>query len=182
MGFTVVGKPAATVITSSPGFRARSPSFGEVSALNATRFALEPEFTRLAERTPTNFASFRSKSLANRPVVNQASRAESTTEQMSSAPITLPDTGTTDAPGTNSRAGKASAWYSAVKAKICSRNCSERSLIDSFRIHRWVIRMLTSLHATPLQNRLPDRMSQLKYAPSPPRKDPYYRCIRHARV
>ena len=71
---------------------------GEVSALSASRFALDPEFTRLAERTPTNFASLRSNSLANRPVVNHPSSAESTTEQMSSAPITLPDTGTTDSP------------------------------------------------------------------------------------
>ena len=109
MGFTVVGNPAATVSTSSPGFSCRAPSLGEVSALSATRFALDPEFTRLAERTPTNFASLRSNSLANRPVVNHPSSAESTTEQMSSAPITLPETGTTDSPGTNSRAGNLAA-------------------------------------------------------------------------
>ena len=102
MGFTVVGNPAATVSTSSPGFSARSPSFGEVSALSATRFALDPEFTSEAERTPKNRASLRSNSLANRPVVNHPSSAESTTEQMSSAPITLPETGTVDVPGTNS--------------------------------------------------------------------------------
>ena len=30
IGFTVVGKPAATVITSSPGTMARVPSFGDV--------------------------------------------------------------------------------------------------------------------------------------------------------
>ena len=45
MGVTVVGKPQATVITSSPRFTRRSPSFGEVSAMKARRFALEPEFT-----------------------------------------------------------------------------------------------------------------------------------------
>ena len=31
IGFTVVGKPAATVITSSPGLIALSPNLGEVS-------------------------------------------------------------------------------------------------------------------------------------------------------
>ncbi|OIQ75747.1 hypothetical protein GALL_425800 [mine drainage metagenome] len=43
MGFTVVGKPAATVMTSSPGFSARVPSLCEVSAVKANRFADEPE-------------------------------------------------------------------------------------------------------------------------------------------
>ncbi len=42
-GLTVVGKPAATVITSSPGLRARSPNFGEVSAVSASKFAEEPD-------------------------------------------------------------------------------------------------------------------------------------------
>ena len=42
IGLTVVGKPAATVITSSPGCSRRSPSFGEVSAETASRFADEP--------------------------------------------------------------------------------------------------------------------------------------------
>ena len=42
MGLTVVGKPAATVITSSPGRTRRSFSCGEVSALKATRLADEP--------------------------------------------------------------------------------------------------------------------------------------------
>ena len=37
----------------------------------ASRFAVEPEFTSEPHRTPTNRASFRSKSSANRPVVNQ---------------------------------------------------------------------------------------------------------------
>ena len=42
-GLTVVGKPAATVITSSPGRSRRSPSFGEVRADSARRLAEEPE-------------------------------------------------------------------------------------------------------------------------------------------
>src|ERR1700712_4087579 len=117
-------------MTSSPGFSRRSPSFGEVNALRATRLAEEPEFTREVDRTPTNRASLRSNSLAKRPVVNQPSSAESTTEQTSSGPITLPDTGTVEVPETNSLWGKASAWNSAVRAKICLRNCSARSVID----------------------------------------------------
>ena len=39
----MVGKPAATVMTSSPGLSARSPSLGEVSAVKASRLADEPE-------------------------------------------------------------------------------------------------------------------------------------------
>ena len=45
-GVTVVGKPAATVMISSPRFTRRSPSSGDVSVMNAIRFAEEPEFTR----------------------------------------------------------------------------------------------------------------------------------------
>src|SRR5664279_2141483 len=96
IGLTVVGNPAATVITSSPGFNLRSPSLGEVSALTATRLADEPELTSDALRTPTKRASLRSKSSAKRPVVNHASKAESTTALTSEPSMTLPDTGTGD--------------------------------------------------------------------------------------
>ena len=51
IGLTVVGKPAATVMTSSPGRSRRSPSSGDVSALRATRFAEEPELTSIAAWT-----------------------------------------------------------------------------------------------------------------------------------
>jgi hypothetical protein len=61
MGLTVVGNPAATVITSSPGFNCLSPSSGDVSAVNAKRFADEPEFVskqlfdfHLSETSPCN--------------------------------------------------------------------------------------------------------------------------------
>src|ERR1035438_3543456 len=111
IGLTVVGKPAATVITSSPGLSRRSPSFGEVSALTARRLAEEPELTSEAQRTPTKRASLRSKSSAKRPVVNQQSRAESTTELKSPPSMTLPDTGTGDCPGVNSAVGKAISKY-----------------------------------------------------------------------
>ena len=42
IGLTVVGKPQATVITSSPGLIALSPSSGEVSAVMASRLAELP--------------------------------------------------------------------------------------------------------------------------------------------
>ena len=100
------GKPAATVMTSSPGLSRRSPSLGEVSALTASRLAEEPELTSDAQRTPTKRASLRSNSSAKRPVVNQQSRAESTTELRSPPSITLPETGTGDSPGMNSVGGK----------------------------------------------------------------------------
>jgi hypothetical protein len=57
MGFTVVGNPMATVRTSSPGLRARSPNLGEVSPLSAHRFALDPLFTKRADRAPTKSAN-----------------------------------------------------------------------------------------------------------------------------
>ena len=43
IGLTVVGKPAATVITSSPAFICLSPNLGEVKAVNARRLADDPE-------------------------------------------------------------------------------------------------------------------------------------------
>jgi hypothetical protein len=98
-------------MTSSPGFSCRSPSFGEVSALTASRFAEEPELTSDALRTPTKRASFRSKSSAKRPVVNQASSAESTTALTSAPSITLPETGIGECPGLNSPEFDVSAKY-----------------------------------------------------------------------
>ncbi len=61
IGLTVVGNPAATVMTSSPGFNRRFPSRGEVRALTASRLADEPELTRRACWTPMNAANFFSK-------------------------------------------------------------------------------------------------------------------------
>src|SRR5580692_3351993 len=131
MGLTVVGKPAATAITSSPGLSRRSPSFGDVSALTASRLADDPELTSDAQRTPTKRASFRSNSSAKRPVVNQQSSAESTTELRSPPSITLPDTGTGDSPGLNSAAGKASAKYSAERSRSEERRCDALFVIDN---------------------------------------------------
>src|SRR5687768_2049437 len=58
IGFTVVGKPAATPITSSPFLIARAPSLGEVSVLKATKLADDPELTESKYFTPRNSASF----------------------------------------------------------------------------------------------------------------------------
>ena len=52
MGATVVGKPAATVMTSSPRRMRRSPRRGEVKAENASKLAEEPAFTREQYGTP----------------------------------------------------------------------------------------------------------------------------------
>ena len=52
IGVTVVGNPQATVMISSPRQTRRSPSFGEVGAMKAGRFALEPEFTSDTKGTP----------------------------------------------------------------------------------------------------------------------------------
>ena len=74
----VVGKDAATVMTSSPGFIARSPNSGAHKPEMATRLADEPELTVSANFTPIKRASSLSNLELNLPVVNQASRAEST--------------------------------------------------------------------------------------------------------
>ena len=51
-GVTVVGNPAATVITSSPRRICRSPRRGDVKAIKAPKLAEEPELTREQYRTP----------------------------------------------------------------------------------------------------------------------------------
>ena len=61
-GETVVGNPAATVITSSPRAIRRSPSSGAVSVMKASRLAEEPEFTSRADCMPRYSASLRSNS------------------------------------------------------------------------------------------------------------------------
>ena len=77
IGLTVVGKPAATVITSSPFLIARSFNFGEVNVEKATRFADDPEFTVIKDLIPINDASSCSKLVLNLPDVNQPSREAS---------------------------------------------------------------------------------------------------------
>src|SRR5208282_4195907 len=123
-GFTVVGNPAATAITSSPGRSASSPSFGEVNAASASKLADEPEFVVTAQRTSRNSASLRSKLVLNRPVVSQKSSAASTALQTSSSPNTLPEGGITDSPGTNLRGACRCLVYSVTSSMICWRSSS----------------------------------------------------------
>src|SRR5579862_1789105 len=101
IGLTVVGKPAATVITSSPARSRRSPSDGEVRHERAARLADEPELTSDAHRTPMKAANSRSNCAAKWPVVSHASNDDSTRSSSSLLSKTLPDTGTLVWPGTN---------------------------------------------------------------------------------
>ena len=94
IGLTVVGKPAATVITSSPGRSARSPSSSASQRAQRQQVrADDPQLTRTALRTPIHRANSRSNCAANRPVVSQKSSEASTRCCISSASNTLPDTG-----------------------------------------------------------------------------------------
>ena len=95
LGFIVVGNPAATVITSSPFLIALSPNFGEVSVLNATKFADEPEFVVIKFFTFRKFESFFSNFSLNLPVVSHPSNDASIIFLASSLPITFPVIGTT---------------------------------------------------------------------------------------
>ncbi len=80
-----------------------------MSADTARRLADEPEFASIACRAPMTFANARSKRAANRPVVSQKSRPESTRCWISLAPNTRPDTGTGDWPGTKGAGTNAAA-------------------------------------------------------------------------
>ena len=76
-GVTVVGKPQATVMISSPFLIWRSPSSGAVSAMKAIRLAEEPLLTRWANLTPIHLANSFSNWSAKRPVVSQKSSVAS---------------------------------------------------------------------------------------------------------
>ena len=97
-----MGKPIATVSTSSPALSARLPNLGDVRPLKAQRFALDPLLTNRADLAPTKSANCFSKSLVCFPAVNHPSRLESTKETKSSGERTFPDTGTGVSPATNS--------------------------------------------------------------------------------
>jgi hypothetical protein len=58
MGLTVVGKPAATPMTSSSGLIARSLSLGDVRAENASKLAEEPELVVIKNFTPKKSRNF----------------------------------------------------------------------------------------------------------------------------
>ena len=101
IGLTVVGKPVAQVMTSSPGLSALSRRMCEVSAVMASRLADEPELVVSVRRVPVIVANSVSNCLLKRPVVSHMSRQESTSLLISGAPTTLPLGGTTLTSGTN---------------------------------------------------------------------------------
>ena len=74
MGFIVVGKPVAQVITSLPAEIARSASNGDRSADMASRFAEDPELVKTVCRTPRKEASRLASSSFHGPGVSQKSR------------------------------------------------------------------------------------------------------------
>ena len=110
IGLTVVGNDVATVITSSPGRSARLPSLGDVSALSATRLALDPELTSTQCRRPHQRANERSNCCANRPEVSQKSSDASMRWRMSSASNTRPAQSTGVSPATNGFGSNAASW------------------------------------------------------------------------
>ena len=110
IGLTVVGKPAATVMTSSPGRSRRSPQLAARSgAVSASRFADEPELTSSACRTPKKRAKSRSncvgEAAGGQPEVERRSRPGDAARRRRRRGR---DTGTGDSPGTNAGGGKAS--------------------------------------------------------------------------
>src|SRR5688500_12051120 len=132
MAFTVVGRQAATVMISSPGFKARSPRRGEVSAESASRFADDPELVVSAKCTPRYLARRCSNASLKRPVVSQPSREASTMFCSSGAPITLPEGGTVDWPATNGRGAEVCSAYLSTNFRI-SRLSSSTSTSSPLR-------------------------------------------------
>ncbi|OGF24123.1 MAG: hypothetical protein A2V63_01910 [Candidatus Eisenbacteria bacterium RBG_19FT_COMBO_70_11] len=84
IGAMVVGKPAATPMTSSPGLSRCSRNSGEVSAVSASRLALEPLLHSMTSRAPRNAASFGATSCVKRPSVHQQSSEASSNSSISS--------------------------------------------------------------------------------------------------
>ena len=64
MGLSVVGKPHAVVMTSSPGLSLLLPSLGEVKVDIASRLAEDPEFVSKQCFTPRNSANIASNCFA----------------------------------------------------------------------------------------------------------------------
>jgi len=102
MGLTVVGKPAAAVITSSPFFNLFfSGILKEVRAVIANKLAEEPELTKVQNFFPIKPANLLSNSAALLPSVHQPSIRALTPAIISSSLNTFPETGIGDFPGTN---------------------------------------------------------------------------------
>ena len=102
MGATVVGNPAAQVITSSPGCILRLLGIlWLVKAEKAKRLADEPELTATECFTPSVEASSFSNAAPSGPSVSQKSSVVLTAAATSSSSKTLPAYGTTVFPATN---------------------------------------------------------------------------------
>jgi len=84
VGAIVVGNPAATPITSSPGRRRFSPHSGEVNAVSARRLAEEPLLHSITSRAPRKPARSCATACVNRPSVHQPSSAASISSSNSS--------------------------------------------------------------------------------------------------
>ena len=110
IGFTVVGNPAATVITSSPGLSCSSPSVGDVKVLSASRFADEPEFVRTALRRLSVLANRDSNFPAIVPDAIFRSSAAATSASRSSASSTAPEDRIGVSPGMNAVPGDWASW------------------------------------------------------------------------
>src|SRR4030095_13773177 len=108
IGFRVVGKPAATVTTSSPETKLRSANFGEVRLEMASRFEEDPELHNTALRTFRKRANSISNFAAYRPVVSQKSNDASIRCLTSSASKTRPEIVTASWPGVKFCSGHAS--------------------------------------------------------------------------
>ena len=89
IGVTVVGKPHATVMTSSPLFTCLSPKSGDVKVINASKLALDPEFTSDTYFVPNCFPNSFSNSSKYLPAVSQNSKEASTRFTISSESYTL---------------------------------------------------------------------------------------------
>src|SRR5256885_4407472 len=70
--------PAATPITSSPGRSRLSPNNAEVTAVSASKLALEPLLHSITSRMPRKSASWAAACWVNRPSVHRPSRLAST--------------------------------------------------------------------------------------------------------
>ncbi|CAM5444568.1 hypothetical protein SCALM49S_05933 [Streptomyces californicus] len=110
IGLTVVGNPAATVITSSPGRSLRSPSTGEVRAVSARRFAEEPELVRCALRSPSRRANADSNFRQSEPAAIRIVSAASTSATRSFASSTAPEGQISVTPGSKRPPDSCSRW------------------------------------------------------------------------
>src|SRR2546430_3985442 len=120
IGLTVVGNPAATVMTSSPRRSRWSPSSRWVSAVMASRFADEPELRRSAQPRPSARANSGSNVVWLCAAANRMSSAAETRATRSSSSSTAPEGSSAFCPGTKPP-GPFSWWYLRTISRMDSR-------------------------------------------------------------